>query len=81
MEEYTNYGKPVRKNIQKFLQEYKKEQKLTNLQLAQKCNISMPEMERLIYGSRLTKHGCSVDTLAKIIVGLDVDANIFFDFK
>lgn len=80
MREYTTYGKPIMKNIRNFLLEYKGKYCLTNAQMAQKCDLSIPEYDKIMNPKSHSKHGCSVDTFCKICKNLSADANDFFAF-
>ena len=73
MEEYTTYGKEIMKNIRDFLLEYKGEYNLTNAEMAQKCNLSVPEFDRILNPKNHSLHGCSVDTFKKICQNLGAD--------
>lgn len=79
MEECARYGKPIMRNIKKFLLEYKKEHHLTNQQMAVRCDLSLPEYDKIMNVKTHSKYGCSVDTFYRICRNLNIDANIFFD--
>ena len=56
---------------------YRKEQRLTQAQLAEAINLSPNHVQRFESGSA----GCSVDTLIDVAKALNVHPKIFFDFK
>lgn len=80
MEEYTRYGKPVMKNIRKTLIKYKKENGLTNQQMAVRCDLSLSEYDKIMNVKTHSDYGCSIDTYYKICTNLRLDANAAFRF-
>lgn len=81
MEEYTRYGKIIMKNVRNILLDYKKKNHLTNAEMAQKCDMSISEYDKIMNAKKHSTHGCSADTLCKIHKNLKIDANMFFRFS
>lgn len=81
MEEYTKYGKFIMKNIRKILKDYKKSHKMTNIQMAMKCEISISEYDKIMNVKSHSTSGCSVDTLCKICKNLRIDSNTVLGLK
>lgn len=81
MEEHTTSGKLLMRNIRKILINYKKSHKLTNLQMAMKCEISVSEYDKIMNIKKHSDYGCSGDTIYKIGKNLHVDFNQIFDLK
>lgn len=79
MEEYARYGKPAMKNIRKILLNYKKEHGLTNQQMAELCNISIPEYDKIINANKHSKCGCSIDVFIRLYGGIKFDIIDFFN--
>lgn len=72
MYEYTTYGAGLMENIRKILLDYKKEHRLTNAELAQKCDMSISEYDKIVYSNSFGKYGCSIDTAYKIHINLNI---------
>lgn len=75
MEEYTRYGKPIMENIRKILLEYKKEHKLTNQEMAVRCDISLSEYDKIVNAKTHSNYGCSADTIYRICLNLKLSSD------
>lgn len=56
---------------------YRKEQGLTQMQLAEKCNISRNHMQRI----ETAAASCTLDTLMDIAEALDIPLKKLFEFR
>lgn len=75
MDEYTRYGKSIMKNIRKILMEYKKEHKLTNLEMSVRCDISLSEYDKIMNTKTHSKYGCCADTVYRICLNLQISSD------
>ena len=71
----TYYGKQIMKNIRETLLEHKKTYHLTNKEIAQKCDISIAEYDKIMNVKTHSNQGCSIDTVYKICKNTDIDIN------
>lgn len=69
------YGKQIMKNLREALLEYKKTYHLTNKEMAQKCNISTSEYDKIMNVKKHSEYGCSIDIFYRICknIGIDMD--------